>query len=144
MSQSRESYNLESERVHQIPILENFLDFGNHSMLIKGDTGSGKLTLCFELANSVKEKYEIYFITKGQTTEKIYRRAPWIQSLIPPTNVIDIYAKGESSFSEDFEVYEVLNAVSTMSSMIHDPFVSENVKTTARCSSSSPRPWPET
>jgi len=128
MYQSRESYRLESEKDHPIPILEKFLDFGNHSMLIKGDTGSGKLTLCFELANRMKEKYEIYFVTKGQTTEKIYRRAPWIQSLIPPTNVIDIYAKGESSFSEDFEVYEVLNAVSTMSSMIHDPFVSENVK----------------
>ena len=38
---------------------------GNHSLVIKGETGTGKLTLCFELANLVQEKYEIYFITKG-------------------------------------------------------------------------------
>lgn len=111
-----------------LAILEKFIDFGNHSLLIQGETGTGKLTLCFELANLMQEKYEIYFITKSQNNEKIFRRARWIKNFLSPTNIVDIYAKGDSKFNEDFEVYEYLNAVSTMATLINDPFISENIK----------------
>ena len=129
MYQSREFGKLEKpEKKYCIPVLEKFLNFGNHSMLIKGETGTGKLTLCFEFANLVQDKHEIYFITKSQNNDRIYRRASWIKSFLPATNIIDINSKGGASVDEDFEVYETLNAISTMSSMINDPFISENIK----------------
>ena len=58
--------------------LERFVEIGNRSLLVKGRSGTGKETLCFELAGDKVKEYNVIFITRNQTDKILYRRFPWI------------------------------------------------------------------
>lgn len=50
-----------------LPDLEQFIQIGNKSLLIKGRSGTGKETLCFELAENNIKDFNVIFITRNQT-----------------------------------------------------------------------------
>jgi KaiC/GvpD/RAD55 family RecA-like ATPase len=60
----------------------NFISIGNRSLLVKGKSGTGKLTLCFELAKSHSEKFDIIFISRNASERTLYNRFPWTKTFI--------------------------------------------------------------
>ena len=47
--------------------LNRFVKLGNRSLLIKGKSGTGKVTLALELARNHADKFEIMFISRKMT-----------------------------------------------------------------------------
>lgn len=104
--------------------LERFIQIGNRSLLIKGRSGTGKETLCFELAGNNVKEYNVVFITRNQTDKILYRRFPWIKDFVLPANVVEISEQDAVMVDSSFVVSGIVNAIANSSKKVVDPFLS--------------------
>jgi KaiC/GvpD/RAD55 family RecA-like ATPase len=109
----------------------NFIRIGNRSLLVKGKSGTGKLTLCFELAKSHSEKFDIIFISRNASEHALYNRFPWTKTFIKPTNIISVTNTSDSMLGSDpsFALANIINSIMNLTPKIEDPFLSVKEKT---------------
>jgi len=107
-----------------LPDLERFIQIGNRSLLIKGRSGTGKETLCFELAGNNVKEYSVVFITRNQTDKILYRRFPWIKEFVSPDNIVEISEQDAVMIDPSFVVSAIVNAITNSSKKVVDPFLS--------------------
>lgn len=103
--------------------LERFVEIGNRSLLVKGRSGTGKETLCFELAGNKVKEYNVIFITRNQTDKILYRRFPWITDFISPSNIIEISPEDAVLTDPSFVISAIVNAIANSSKKVKDPFL---------------------
>ena len=109
--------------------LERFVEIGNRSLLVKGRSGTGKETLCFELAGGKVKEYNVIFITRNQTDKILYRRFPWITDFISPSNIVEISPEDAVLTDPSFVISAIVNAIANSSKKVKDPFLAlESVK----------------
>jgi len=113
-----------SEHV-EFSILKKFLDIGNRSLLIKGESGNGKKTISLDLARNVVKDYNIYFITGNKKPEMIHTWYPWTKSFLPYENIIQISSNELISSDSNFLLAEMLNRIAGTVTTVDDPFVSD-------------------
>lgn len=119
----------ERSKEYGLPDLERFVQVGNRSLLIKGKSGTGKETLCFELAGNNVKDYNAIFITRNQTDKVLYRRFPWIKEFVLPSNIIEISTQDSIMNDPSFVISSIVNSVANLSKKVVDPFLSsENPK----------------
>jgi KaiC/GvpD/RAD55 family RecA-like ATPase len=112
-----------------LPDLERFVQIGNRSLLIKGKSGTGKETLCFELAGNNIKDYNAIFITRNQTDKILYKRFPWIKDFVMPSNIVEISTQDSIMNDPSFVISSIVNSVANLSKKVIDPFLSsENPK----------------
>ncbi|HII06549.1 MAG TPA: GvpD gas vesicle [Methanotrichaceae archaeon] len=63
------------------------------TFLIKGLPGTGKTTLALEVMNSVCKKMNGMYISTRVNPLRVYSMFPWINEIIPPSNVINATQK---------------------------------------------------
>jgi KaiC/GvpD/RAD55 family RecA-like ATPase len=103
--------------------LERFIEIGNRSLLVKGRSGTGKETLCFELAGGKVKEYNVIFITRNQTDKILYRRFPWITDFISPSNIVEISPEDAVLTDPSFVISAIVNAIANSSKKVKDPFL---------------------
>ncbi len=103
--------------------LERFVEIGNRSLLVKGRSGTGKETLCFELAGGKVKEYNVIFITRNQTDKILYRRFPWITDFISPSNIVEISPEDAVLTDPSFVISAIVNAIANSSKKVKDPFL---------------------
>jgi KaiC/GvpD/RAD55 family RecA-like ATPase len=109
--------------------LERFVEIGNRSLLVKGRSGTGKETLCFEIALGKVKEYNVIFITRNQTDKILYRRFPWITDFILPSNIVEISPEDAILGDPSFVISAIVNAIANSSKKVKDPFLAlESVK----------------
>jgi len=109
----------------EFSIIKNFVDIGNRSLLIMGESGTGKKSISLDLAKNVVKDYNVYFITGNKKPEMMYTWYPWIKPFIPPENIIEISSNELISSDPNFLLAEMINRISSTVITIDDPFVSE-------------------
>lgn len=121
-----------SEYKHQkygLADLEKFIEIGNSSLLIKGRSGTGKETLCFELAGNNLKDYNVIFITRNQSEQILYRRFPWIKEFVHANNIVEISMQESLLTDPSFIISGIVNSISNSVKKVEDPFLSsENLK----------------
>lgn len=109
---------------HGLPDLERFIKIGNRSLLIKGRSGTGKETLCFELAGDNVKDYSVLFITRNQTDKILYRRFPWIRDFVLPSNIVEVSTQDAGMADPSFVISAIVSAIINSSKKVVDPFLS--------------------
>ncbi|MDH3765707.1 MAG: hypothetical protein OER82_07835 [Nitrosopumilus sp.] len=118
---------MSTENNIEFPILKKFVEIGNRSLLIKGESGDGKKSISLDLAKSMTKNYNIYFITGNKKPEMVHIWYPWTKSFLPSENIIQISSNELISSDSNFLLAEMLNRISDTVTTIDDPFVSEEV-----------------
>ncbi|MDH3396040.1 MAG: hypothetical protein OEL52_07795 [Nitrosopumilus sp.] len=116
-----------SSEYAEFSILKKFLEIGNRSLLIKGESGDGKKSLSLDLARTMTKNYNIYFITGNKKPEMMHTWYPWTKSFLPSENIIQISSNELISSDSNFLLAEMLNRISDTVTTVDDPFVSEEV-----------------
>ncbi len=102
-----------------------FIKKGNRSLLIKGGSGTGKVTLCFELAKSHLDEFEIILITRNSPENSIYKRFPWVNNILESKNIISINTASDYMLSEpSFLINHIITTINNLTTTVSDPFVS--------------------
>ena len=70
--------------------LNKFIKIGNHSLLVKGRFGTGKVTLCFELARNNMDRFETIFVSRNVSEKGLHNRFPWVKTFVKPHNILSI------------------------------------------------------
>jgi KaiC/GvpD/RAD55 family RecA-like ATPase len=109
--------------------LHKFVNVGNRSLLIKGKSGTGKATLCFELAKAHIDKFDVVFISRKTSEQALYKRFPWVRSFVRPQNVISITSTDFILADPSFTITNIINSITNFTTKIEDPFVSLNERT---------------
>ncbi|MCU0861869.1 MAG: DUF2075 domain-containing protein, partial [Methanomassiliicoccales archaeon] len=60
-------------------LLNFFRAAGGHSLLIKGDAGTGKTTLALQLIEELSEEQPDYYLSTRVSDEALYRQFPWLE-----------------------------------------------------------------
>jgi KaiC/GvpD/RAD55 family RecA-like ATPase len=60
-------------------LLSFFRSIGGHSLLIKGDAGTGKTTLALQLIEELAEEQPDYYMSTRVSDEALYRQFPWLE-----------------------------------------------------------------
>ncbi len=55
---------------------------GGHSLIIKGEPGSGKTTLALELLNQMRDDFEIHYISSRVADEVLFIQFPWLKDVL--------------------------------------------------------------
>lgn len=104
--------------------LDRFINLGNRSLLIKGKSGTGKVTLALELARNHAKKFELVFISRKMTEFDLLNRFPWIKNLINPNNILSTSGTDSSFDDPTFTVTQVISSITNRVTRITDPFIS--------------------
>lgn len=104
--------------------LYRFIRIGNRSLLIKGKSGTGKATLCFELAKNHVDKFDIIFISRNTSEHALYNRFPWVKKFVKPYNIISIISTDFTLADPSFTITNIINSITNLTTKIEDPFVS--------------------
>ena len=112
------------DKKHGLRDLELFIQSGNRSLLIKGRSGTGKETLCFELAGNNIKDYSVLFITRNQTDKILYRRFSWVKDFVLPANIVEISIQDAGMTDPSFVLSAIVNAITSSSKKVVDPFLS--------------------
>ena len=105
--------------------IHEFIKNENKSLLIKGNSGTGRATLAAEIAKKHLEKFEIIFISQNVSINNIYKRFPWTKDFLKQSNLISIKTNPDFMLSESSVILDhLLNIISTRIQKIEDPFVS--------------------
>lgn len=104
--------------------LYKFIRVGNKSLLIKGRSGTGKVTLSFELARMYKQKYDTVYISRKIDELELYKRYPWIKEFIRKDNIISV-TDSENFLTDSplFTMTNLLNILANLTARVEDPFV---------------------
>ncbi|MDD1771178.1 MAG: DUF2075 domain-containing protein [Methanomassiliicoccales archaeon] len=69
--------------------LLNFLRApGGHSLLIKGDAGTGKTTLALQMIEELAEEMPDHYISTRVSDEALYRQFPWLEDKARKSNLL--------------------------------------------------------
>ncbi len=60
-------------------ILEFLRSSGGHSMMIKGDAGTGKTTLALQIIEETSEEMPDYYLSTRVSDEALFRQFPWVR-----------------------------------------------------------------
>ena len=63
------------------------------TLLVKGMPGTGKTTLALEIMNTVCHKMNGMYISTRVNPLRVYGMFPWINEIIPPSNVVNATQK---------------------------------------------------
>ena len=55
---------------------------GGHSLIIKGEPGSGKTTLALEILNHFKDKMKVYYLSTRVADDILLQQFPWVREII--------------------------------------------------------------
>ncbi len=55
---------------------------GGHSLIVKGEPGSGKTTFALEILNQLKDRFEIKYVSTRVADEVLFLQFPWLQELL--------------------------------------------------------------
>lgn len=104
--------------------LYKFIRIGNKSLLIKGRSGTGKITLSFELASMYRDKFDTVFVSRKINEFELYKRYPWIKEFIRRDNIISV-TDTETIFADSplFAITNLLNSLTNLTTRVEDPFV---------------------
>lgn len=59
-----------------------FKNKGGHSLIIKGEPGSGKTTFALEILNSLKNDFEIHYISSRVADDVLFLQFPWLEEVL--------------------------------------------------------------
>ncbi len=104
--------------------LNKFIRIGNRSLLIKGHSGTGKVTLSLELASNNIDKFEIIFLSRKMSEHDLYNRFPWIKNFVRPENVLSVSGVEPVLDDPSFTITNVINSITSLTGRVEDPFVS--------------------
>lgn len=104
--------------------LNKFIRIGNRSLLIKGHSGTGKVTLALELASKNIDKFEIIFLSRKMSEHDFYNRFPWIKNFVRPENILSISGVEPILDDPSFTITNVVNSITNLTGRVEDPFVS--------------------
>ena len=109
--------------------IHEFIKNENKSLLIKGNSGTGRATLAAEIAKKHLEKFEIIFISQNVSINNIYKRFPWTKDFLKQSNLVSIKTNPDFMLSESSVILDhLLNTISNRIQKIEDPFVSVKPK----------------
>ncbi len=63
-------------------IIQFFKNRGGHSLIIKGEPGSGKTTLALEILNTLKNEFEIHYISSRVADDVLFLQFPWLKDIL--------------------------------------------------------------
>ncbi len=63
-------------------IVRFFQNGGGHSLLIKGEPGSGKTTFALEILNQLKGDFEIHYISSRVADDVLFMQFPWLKEVL--------------------------------------------------------------
>jgi gas vesicle operon resressor len=104
--------------------LNRFIKLGNRSLLIKGKSGTGKVTLALELARNHTDKFEIVFISRKMAEFDLYNRFPWVKNLISPNNILSTSGTESGLDDPSFTITQVISSIINRVTKVNDPFIS--------------------
>lgn len=99
---------MEKETVIPEEILSFFSDEGGRSLLVKGNTGTGKTTLALELMRRDYGIEKTEFISKRMGEKSLFRQYPWLKEKLKKEDIVENARKLLNSFYSD----EVVDSVS--------------------------------
>jgi KaiC/GvpD/RAD55 family RecA-like ATPase len=104
--------------------LNKFIKIGNHSLLVKGRSGTGKVTLCFELARNNIDRFDVIFVSRNVSEKGLHNRFPWVKTFVKPHNILSISNLDSMLADPSFVLTNIANSISNLTSKIEDPFSS--------------------
>jgi len=104
--------------------LNKFIRIGNRSLLIKGHSGTGKVTLALELASKNMDKFQIIFLSRKTSEHDLYNRFPWIKNFVKPENILSVSGAEPLLDDPSFAITNVINSITNLTGKVEDPFVS--------------------
>lgn len=104
--------------------LNKFIKIGNHSLLVKGRSGTGKVTLCFELARDNIDRFDVIFVSRNVSEKGLHNRFPWVKTFVKPHNILSISNLDSMLADPSFVLTNIANSISNLTSKIEDPFSS--------------------
>ena len=124
-SQLTEAYERNAVKINPgLDDLNKFIKIGNHSLLVKGRSGTGKVTLCFELAQNNIDRFDVIFVSRNVSEKGLYNRFPWVKTLVKPHNIISISNLDSMLADPSFILTNIANSISNLTMKIQDPFTS--------------------
>ena len=63
-------------------IVDFFQKSGGHSLLIKGEPGSGKTTFALEILNQLKDNFEIHYVSTRVADDVLFLQFPWLKEVL--------------------------------------------------------------
>lgn len=55
---------------------------GGHSLIIKGEPGSGKTTFALEILNQLKDEFEVKYVSTRVADEVLFLQFPWLEEVM--------------------------------------------------------------
>jgi len=104
--------------------LNKFIKIGNHSLLVKGRSGTGKVTLCFELARNNIDRFDVIFVSRNVSEKGLHNRFPWVKPFVKPHNILSISNLDSMLADPSFILTNIANSISNLTMKIQDPFSS--------------------
>ena len=81
-----------SEKWRQGRIPQVLLDFmrapGGHSLMVKGDAGTGKTTLALQMIEELSGEQPDYYLSTRVSDEALYRQFPWVRERAKRDNIL--------------------------------------------------------
>ncbi|HVO77809.1 MAG TPA: gas vesicle protein GvpD P-loop domain-containing protein [Methanomassiliicoccales archaeon] len=71
-----------------VELLNFFRAPGGHSLLIKGDAGTGKTTLALQMIEELAEEMPDHYISTRVSDEALYRQFPWLEDKARKSNLL--------------------------------------------------------
>jgi len=71
-----------------VELLNFFRAPGGHSLLIKGDAGTGKTTFALQLIEELAEEQPDYYLSTRVSDEALYRQFPWLEEKAKRNDVL--------------------------------------------------------
>jgi KaiC/GvpD/RAD55 family RecA-like ATPase len=71
-----------------VELLNFFRSSGGHSLLIKGDAGTGKTTLALQLIEELSEEQPDYYLSTRVSDEALFRQFPWLEEKAKRNDVL--------------------------------------------------------
>ncbi len=63
-------------------IIKFFEMDGGHSLIVKGEPGSGKTTFALEILNQLRDKFEIKYVSTRVADDVLFLQFPWLKEVI--------------------------------------------------------------
>ncbi|MCD6484926.1 MAG: hypothetical protein J7L47_07450, partial [Candidatus Odinarchaeota archaeon] len=83
--------------------IKNALEAGEFSLLIKGDAGTGKTTLAFEIANIISNTSDVFFITSRVSPKALQSHFKWLSAKKMKQMIVDARTTRVSGIVKGFE-----------------------------------------
>ena len=104
--------------------LNKFIRIGNRSLLIKGHSGTGKVTLALELASKNSDRFEIIFLSRKTSEHDLYNRFPWVKNFVKSEHILSVSGAEPLLDDPSFTITNMIGSITNLTARVEDPFVS--------------------